>query len=602
LSNFVHPDSLNALQRYFQARRTLVATTRASHPGWYLPANELHHQLHLRVDGESLTGWTYERKANIWTALSEVPAGILTSAEERGNFIAATVASQRERGATCLGVVLHIGDEFAITEINPDSINPDDLAELRETIIYDPGTVLDDSTLNAQDVSCRIFPLSANQAAGSFATTVTLSTRHSEFLSAFRAVGEEQNFPIRTLGLSAPLLAVCALPFLLSEPLQKPSIVAFHYPLFTVLAFFSRHGELAALRNLPHHGQRRSGNLRHATTAAAALLEMTDPNLYVLQMASFTSDGVVADLKQAFPTKPVVLLAWKDHPAITGRQNLPLEGLAACTSLAEAASPLTETETFTTLFGEGWGVQDFLPPAIEEASLYPSRKSMLLVRASRPFHAACALLIVALAGWTCFTFISAVQEPEWAFDAAEAGRRNARKAALIEEGDQLSRWDTLLQDRSKAWSTMELLARMFPADSGITLRSCAHTAEPESTAGKSSIGLIKNWTIAGFAKAEAQPRLTELNTREGIGKIFNEVAAVTGNSAFLPDIHNRTLVVSISTVENKRYKPSPSGTANPADETSYPLTFTLNLSQRFEGSDPLALPVASQPKKKRKKP
>lgn len=576
----------------------MATTTRATNPGWYLPATELDHQLHLRPDGESLNGWIYQRKANRWTLLGEISPQILVNgSEERGRFIAATLDNLREQGATCLGVVLHVADEFAITELNPDSTNPDDLPVLRETIVHDPATVLDDTTLAAQDISCRLFPLPANQAAGSFATSVTLSTRHFGLLAAFRQAGEEPNFPVRTLGLSGPLLALCGLPFLLSEPIQRAFIVAFHYPLFTVLAFFSRHGELSALRSLPHHGQRRSGNLRHATTAAAAVLEMADPNIWVVPMASFASDPVVSDLKQAFPLSSVVLLPWREHPAITQRDDLPLEGLAASVAREEASSPLSNNETYSTLYDEGWALQDFLPPTPEEANLFPNRQAMRLVRASRPFHAVCALSILALGTWIGFGFFNVLQRPEWSHDAEDSKKMNQKKTALVQEGNQLARWDMLLQDRSKAWANMELVSRLFPENSGILLRSFDHSVALETVAGKASAGLIKNWTMTGFAKADSQARLTDLNTRDGIAKVFREVATTTGNSAYAPDTTTRTLVVSISTVENRRFK-APAGAENPSDEASYPLSFTLNLSQRFEANDPLALPVNVVTKKK----
>lgn len=600
LSTFVHPESLNSLQRFLQARRVLRHTTRASNPAWYLAATELACQLHLRVDGESLLGWTYQRKTNSWTPLGQLAPQILSDREERQKFIETTLETQREAGGNCLGVVLHVADEFAVTEINPDLMEPGELAQLREEIVHDPATVLDDSTLTEQAISCRLFPLTASQAAGSFAASVSLSTKHRELLAAFRLAGEELNFPVRTAALSAPLLGLCALPFLIAEPIQKPLIAVFHYPLFTSVAFFSRLGELAALRNLPHHGQRRSGNLRHATTAAAALLELAEPNVCVVPMASFSADGVVADLKQAFPASSVVQLPWRESPAITQRSLPFLESLATTSVLDDAQTPLAQTETFTTLFGEGWALQDFLPPSQEETTLYPSRKSMLLARASRPFQALCVLGIIALAAWVCFDLVAAVRQPEWSFDAEEATQLDNKKAALIQESAQLSQWDNLLDDRSKAWANLELLSRMFPADSGVMLRAVDHTAGTETGQGKSNLGIVKNWTVTGFARAESQARLAELNTREGIAKVFNEVATATGNSAFLPDLPSRSLVVSISTVENKRYKSGPSG-FNPADETTYPLSFTLNLSQRFEANDPLALSVSAPKKKTRTK-
>jgi hypothetical protein len=324
---------------------------------------------------------------------------------------------------------------------------------------------------------------------------------------------------------------------------------------------------------------------------------MADPDICVVPMASFSSDPVVSDLKQSFPLSSVVILPWRENAAITERNNLPLECLAASVALEEANSPLANNETFPILYGDGWSLQDFLPATPEETTLFPSRKSMLLVRASRPFHALCALCILGLAAWIGIDFFKAMNQDEWSFDAEMAAKRDKKKAALLHEANQLSRWDNLLEDRSKGWANMELVARMFPEDAGILLRTFEHSAALEASTGKGSIGIIKNWTLTGFAKAEAQPLLTELNTRHGITNIFREVAESTGNSAFSPELATRSLMVSISTVENRRFK-APPGDPSAMDETAYPLSFTMNLSQRFEANDPLALP-ASPPKKTR---
>ena len=95
--------------------------------------------------------------------------------------------------------------------------------------------------------------------------------------------------------------------------------------------------------------------------------------------------------------------------------------------------------------------------------------------------------------------------------------------------------------------------------------------------------------VGGLAREEALERLAALNTRDGISAVFNEVAQVTGNEAYRADLPSRSLIVNVRTLENTSYKPGPEDEMNALDEATYPFSFDLTITQRFESADPMAV-------------
>ena len=109
------------------------------------------------------------------------------------------------------------------------------------------------------------------------------------------------------------------------------------------------------------------------------------------------------------------------------------------------------------------------------------------------------------------------------------------------------------------------------------------------------MGVIKEWKISGMARDEAIDFLNTLNTREGISAHFSEIAKITGNESYNPDLGNRSISVNVRTQENNGYKPLPPEETNDADESSYPFSFELTITQRFEATDPMAINVPKAP-------
>jgi hypothetical protein len=263
--------------------------------------------------------------------------------------------------------------------------------------------------------------------------------------------------------------------------------------------------------------------------------------------------------------------------------------------MTEAAADSISSHTFTVLRDEKWALQDFLPTSRDVVEIFPSRSEMMLLKSLRLARVAVFGIAALFLVWCAFSVLNLVRQPEWAFDPSQATAAKTRIAKYGQEKQKSARWQNLLEDRSKAWANMESLARMFPQNGGMLVKTYAHTANPETAAKAATAGFIREWKITGLARDEALDYLNTLNTREGIAAHFSEIARVTGNTAFNPAIGNRSLVVNVRTQENSGFKPIPPEEAHVTDESTYPFTFDLTITQRFEATDPLALNVAKAP-------
>ena len=592
--SYQHPSELNALQQYRQAAAILRGTSRASNDCWYRQALDLDFQLHIRDDGETLESWTFHAPSSTWAPgpklgtdgpeLESVPA-----------IAADIIASARKAGCNAVGVVIHVADEFAITELKPDLDNPGALAELRETIVLDPKSILDDSSLSPEHHSWRLLPYPA-AGSESIATVIALTRRLEPFVSALREYGVSKNFPVRTLTVSEPLLGLLTLAELRSEPLSRPILAVLPYPRFTILAFFNEHGDLRLIRSLQHRGQRRPTNLRHAAATTAAALEIASPEIFLMPMSGSTDPVVKEDLQAVFEHAVIREIDWRSTPLhIPAMPGISPELVASTRLSIPVESPIAASHTFSTLRSEGWAVQDFLPLSTALAEVFPSRAEMKLLNSSRYLKFALAIVLFGVVVWSVFGVLDMVRKPEWTFEASEASTVAARLAELGREKSRIEHWDNLLDDRSKAWASMEMLSRLFPANSGQLVRAFNHTVTPDPAAGQARIGFVKVWTITGLAQEDAMERLNILNTREGISAVFAEIARITGNQSFRTDIPTRSITISIRTSENPGYRPKPPDEMIAGDETAYPYAFEISIKQRFEGDDPLSITVAAAP-------
>lgn len=585
-----HPASLNVLQQYRQACHVMKRTSRASNPAWYQDALALEYQLHIRCDGESFSTHYFQKSTHAWTPGPKMDDAVLRDLEKAAAFTREILAQARSKGANSLGVVVHIANEFATTELKPEFDNPAMLADLREAAINDPTSILDDSSVPVEQASWRVVPYPA-KGGEAIATALIVSRQIAPFLDVIRETGESQNFPLITHALSAPLVAFTALGSITAPTEGKPFIGILQYPWFTVVGFFNGQGELKLIRTMQHRGRKRVTNFRHALNTTNVSLELIDPDVLIMPLGENVDHMLGSDLQISMPDSRIETV---QPPADFG--DLPrwcMEPWLAAN--AEDRPNRLDCETMRLLQEEKWALQNFLPVPQEVAELYPTLLEMRMLRVFK--LARVALFFIALGGiaWLGYTYTNARQQPEWSFNEMEATMLKNQLASLNKERAQAEHWHNLLADRSKAWVAMEDLVRMFPENSGVKVGTYQYMVRPETAPRQTAAGFVREWRITGLARPDGAARLNDLNTREGISTHFAEVARLTGNQAYRPDEVTRNIVVSVRTQENRQFRSAtPQDFATNADN-SYPFTFDLTISQRFEPGDPLALKVTTAP-------
>ena len=351
MATFQHPASLNPLQQFRQACSILRNTSRASNTAWYQEALELDFQLHIRPDGPGMATFYFDRKRDLWSAGPSLSAETVEDPEKLESFIKEILRTTRSKNASALGVILHIADEFATSELKPEFDNPAAISELREAAVNDPNSILDDSSTLAAQASWRVVPYPA-AGGDAIGTAVTISRQHEELLSAVRQAGEKENFPVITQALSAPLVAIMGLHQTVDPTTGKPFVAILQYPWFTALAFFNDHADLSLIRTIQHRGVRRPTNLRNALTTTNASLEFLDPDLFLVPLGESVDTSLENSLKTGFP----------DSRVETIRHTTP-EGVPAwCPELSISNSPsptpgtALSSHTFTILRDEKWTV------------------------------------------------------------------------------------------------------------------------------------------------------------------------------------------------------------------------------------------------------
>lgn len=590
MATLQHPASLNPLKRFLQACFILRRTTRASNPGWYKEALDLNFQLHIRKDGVSISAFYFDRLKDEWSAGPILQEDVFQDPVKTAALAKESLALARAAGTNALGVILHIADEFATTELKPELNSPAALPDLRDAAVSNPATILDDNSIQADLSSWRVLPYPAS-GSDVIGTAVTVSRQYGPFIAALRAASEAENAPIISHAVSAPLVALMGLSQTLKPTPGKPFVAILQYPWLTVLAFFNEHADLRLIRTLQHRGLRRATNFRNALITTNASLEFIDPDLFLLPLGQSVDQTLDGDLKITFTNSRVETIshreiagipAWCPEPAISAVPSDP-------------QSSAINSHTFTVFREENWTLQDFLPAPSEVLEIYPTQSDMRLLRVLRMGQVAILALTILSLAYFGYAAIRIITRPEWTFDQSQAEFQKGVVIKLTSEGQKAEYWNSLLGDRSKAWVAMEELTRLFPADSGMLVVTYAHTVKPETSPGKARLGFIKEWNFTGYARDEALDYLNTINTREGVTAHFAEVARITGNDAYSPNAGQRSLVVNAKTQENTSFKPVPPEEANRADPSTYPYSFTLTISQRFEAADPLGINVAKAP-------
>jgi hypothetical protein len=220
---------------------------------------------------------------------------------------------------------------------------------------------------------------------------------------------------------------------------------------------------------------------------------------------------------------------------------------------------------------------------------------MRLLKLIRRARVALVIIAISILGYLGNDIYNVIKQPVWQFNESQAKLSKSQVTKLTQEQQRVYHWNNLLADRSKAWVAMELLARLASKDRGLLIRSSTHTAKPDSASGVGRVGMIREWKISGFARDEAVQFLNQLNTRDGTDAFFAEIAQSTENGSYRPRYGNRNITMNMRTNENSSFKLESLEQALITDESSYPFTFDLTITQRFESTDPMAINVTKAP-------
>lgn len=588
MSSLAPIESLKSRAAYLQALDLLRHTSRASNPDWYREALDLTHQWHLVVhSGNRVHSALFVRNGDETNWLPG-PAVQLTTppTHEQIDAILDEIQSTPDfRKARSLGVIVHLADEFATTEIIQEPRSPEALRALRDEVLHSPASALGDPSLSNDSTSTRLIPY-AGAARAPMAATVSLSRVHDYFLGALRAAGDNRNFPVRAIAVSAPIAFLSILPAFLQFQAGRPQFVLLHYARFSALAVFNGESNLLQLRALPHRGRSFPGNLGDAINTALDSLDLHDPVITILPLGDTDPSPLLtqlhATLNQPDQAETHILRPAVDALA-PGVPDLRPEMLISVPQFASGeVSP-----GFKQLFAERWALQDFLPEHEETKSLYPTASEMKLLAFSRVALALIAFGLVGLLGLGIFSLVKTVNDPASKHNPADTIAIQERLSKAGREVKEFEHWNTLLQPRANAWTSMELLARVFPEDSGVLVGNFRHSNRLDSTIKNFRVGFTREWIIDGVAEEKAVALLNHLNGREGMKTLFEDLHKATGNPTFDMSKPGRAMVAQMDRSRNPAYVADPSLPVG--DRRRFPYVFSLKITQVFPSEDPMAI-------------
>jgi len=584
MSTEPHPSELNSLQLYNRTVNMARKTSRLKNQDWYRNALELDLQVHMYLSDESgVNCFLYVKSKNHYQKIDNLNQSQVEKYSELEKYIDYALDLDEAKGAKSLGFVLYLADELSIAGLGPEHQNPAELSELRDMMVENPTEILEDKTVSSETHSWRLFPYPGATEGSEFATAVAVSRKSSNMLKMLREIGCEKNIPIRTTALSAPLNAIAALPWFVSAN-ENGTIVVLNYRKFTLLGMMNRSCDLTMLRYMPHpNGGNAPSNLGAAALASASAFELESPEINVFAMEGQNVDSLIVSLQNGLMSSDIVIVdTVETFKSKSLPENLPVEMVATTQELDAEIYPLSGNTTFCTLKEEKWHLQDFLEAEQEEVDMFPGAKDMKLLKLGRQVKKIAAILLLVSIAYGGFSSWRKLASDEWSYKEENT---QATASALVAKIKHYEHWDNLLQDRSKAWVCMELIQKLVPSDGSVILKDVTHRVGQKSERGIAKYGLNKEWFINGYTNEQGIKLLESYGTREGVKKIFLEVAVATGNEAYLTDVGSRDITVSFKQQSNPTYNTlTPTG---PGD--TMPYAFKLQITQSFGASDGLAI-------------
>jgi len=605
IMRLVHPSALSSFAKYRQVRALLRQTNRASNSDWYRGPLSLDSQLHVFLSDTEFDQWVLhvgsEKKCKLLEPLGE---GEWINTEAVHKWLQALLEAELPKKSNSLGIVIHLANDFALTELASNFNDAESLKAARDDIHYNPADVLRDRTLNPEERSFRLFPyagVGGNVPAG---VAVSTNRRYQALIQAFRDGGEALNFPVIVEALSAPLVSLSNIPKVITPPAERSFVCVLQYTNFSLLSFFSHAGNLMQLRTLRHRGKDYPPNIVSALSTMSSALGLANASYHILPLAGRAASKNLREIifEQAPEMKPAEArmgLKLTDdgkhvRPEIAG--FLPSEeeekaSLSPATKLTSAVSltrkwvlqasgeggvDIEKSTTFKSLTEDGWHLQDFMPPSREEIEILPNQSDIKLYKIGAILKKMAALFVIGFLGFTLFSAFRAQKDPAWVSNPTPL---QVEKTTLAERVKSYQVYDDLFKDRSKAWSSIELVSVMFPHPKVIKLDTIDYSFKPSGGKGngKGEGDLLREWVIGGEARRSAIRDLSALNSKEELVKIFEKVAGLTKDSSFnMIGLDSRDVEVDMET-----------STLPSKQDSDFDIGFRLRLTQIFKKEDSL---------------
>ena len=580
----IHPSKLNIFKQYRRAVKQARSTSRLKNKDWYRDALDLGVQIHCYIkDSGGAECFLHVSETNVYARIGTLNPRQLQQYDELEKFVHKALFHEAAAKAKSLGIIIYLADELSLASLGPEYQDREEVPELRDLITASPKEVLEDKTVSIESHAWRLFPYAGATEGKEFATAVAVSRTYEGTLRAFREIGEEMNLPVRTAALSAPLCALASLP-LFSSANNSGTVAILNYQEFTLLAFFNNNFDLMMLRYMPHsNGATVPVNIGPAILATSTAFELENPTIQIIPVFGQNVDTAVLSLQSSMIGSEIILVDIKD---INRRRNLPqsipLEMVVSTQEIDADVFPLASNETFMSFASENWQLQDFLSPSNEELEMSPNRNDIKLLKIGGIAVKLAAVILAAVILYSGFQVWGKVKSPAWLFEAKNSA---ATATMLGQELQQYNHWENLLKDRSKGWVSMELMSQMVPTDGSVILSGVNHSVSQKPEKHSQKLGFDKKWVINGLANEEGLKHLSAVATREGVKKLFTEVATSTGNSAYLPDEGKRDITVKLTQKTNNSYNSLAPKTLG--DKLEY--SFTILIVQSFTSADDMAI-------------
>lgn len=601
MNALTNPENLTMRQVYKQARGLAKGTSRASNRDWYRTALELDSQWHILIDGSGrVDSYLYERKHGRW---HEGPNLILdqqlledkTQARQEIRQHLKDIIKKARYGVRpkSLGVVLHIADEFATADLSMEYGVEEDYNLVRSTLDSTPREALGDSTLDYENHVWRLMPQWGIREGERRSIAVQLSLEHHWILDTAAEYGEDNNIPVIPHALSAPLIALHALPVFLQQASGAGDIFLFHYPRFTALVVLDQCGELLQLRSLIHRGRAShpaaAGDLV-ANTAAS--MNLQSPMVHVVPMGTVDSAGLVSELQSYSGEKNRFGVHVVNADFASTETGVPAgrpEFLAAAEEV-KVESTLLESLTFAPA-AQTWTMQNFYRTPAGASALYPTRQELVTLKLIGAAKMVFSTLAVAIGGYAGYEAATMSRSDSWALREVDIAAKRIELAEAIAEDKRITYWESMMQPRSEAWLAMELALRLIPEDGEVLITSLDYKvqADPPRNKAKKKVAYEREWVIKGFARPKALAQLTQLASTNYIKSQFREIAESFESESYATDPDTRHITVTMEQRQGQ-YPPNSILSANTA--RLYQNSFLLTITQSFDDDDQLAVVVS----------